>query len=172
MSLSLQNLFKLRIINKNMNPLNSLKKEHEEIERELIEFEAIINSEIINYSNLVHVFRSFCFLWDFHEEKEEEIFRIMKKEKIVVPVYKMTCDHKDLRGHIKKIKDSINSGDDSKVKKTLKNDLKTLIQKVRKHKNYEDEILYTIFPGQLTNEELTEMENILKKFDKAKAKKK
>ena len=60
-----------------MNPLEQLKKEHEDIERELIELETIIEEEIINYPNLLHVFKNLCEIWDIHEEKEEKIFPVL-----------------------------------------------------------------------------------------------
>lgn len=43
-----------------MNPINELRQEHIEIERELFELESIMEDEVINYSNLVHTFRKLC----------------------------------------------------------------------------------------------------------------
>ncbi len=58
------------------NPIEMLKQEHEDIERELLEIEAIAEDENINYPNLVHVTGKLCKIWDEHEEKEEKIFPI------------------------------------------------------------------------------------------------
>jgi len=91
-----------------MNAINVLKLEHQELERELFELDAIMESEVINYPNLLHVFRRLCELWDPHEERETRVFGVMEKERVKVPVYKMTCEHRDLRGHFKRMKEAIN----------------------------------------------------------------
>ena len=140
-----------------MNPLDVLKEEHEKIEMELMELEAVIDDEIVNYPNLIHCFNQFCKIWNSHEEKEEKIFGVFEKERITVPVKKMTCDHKDLRTPILHIANAINSGSEFEVKKALKNDLRDLIDKVRKHKDEEDEVLYTIAAVEFTPEEWQEM---------------
>lgn len=147
-----------------MNPIDKLKEEHDLIERELLEFDEIINSDVINYPNLLHVFKKFCGMWDTHEEKEEAVFRIMRNEGLVVPVYKMRCDHKDLRMHLENLKKAFLSGSDAKIKMSLKKDLKSLVEKVRKHKNYEDEILYTIFAGQISKKNLERINKVMSKF--------
>jgi len=140
-----------------MNPINELKKEHLEIERELFELDSIIGDEIINYSNLVHTFRKLCVIWDRHEAEEEKIFAVMEKERIKVPFYTMTCEHKDIAGHVGKVKGAINSGDDFKVKKSFHDDLRVVVDKIRDHINQEDEVLYTIALSEFTEDELEEM---------------
>jgi hemerythrin-like domain-containing protein len=138
-----------------MNPIEQLEQEHEDIERELLELETISNSESINYSNLAHVFKRLIPLWNKHEEKEEKIFPIMKKERIIVPVKKMLFDHKNLRVHKKAIMDAINSG--KGIKEALDNHIKVIIQKLREHIKNEDEILYTIAMSEFTQEEIKAM---------------
>ena len=140
-----------------MNPLDVLKDEHAQIDIELMELEAVMEDSEINYPNLIHCSKNFCEIWNRHEEKEEKIFRVFEKERIKVPVEKMTCEHKDLREHIKKIWEAINSGSEFEVKKALKKDLKELISKIRKHKDDEDEVLYTIARQEFTPEEWKEM---------------
>ena len=144
-----------------MNPIMALKLEHQALERELFELDAIIESEIINYPNLLHVFRRLCELWDPHEEKEAKVFGVMKKERIKVPVYKMTCDHRDLRGHIKKMKEAINSRSDYRIRKCFKDDLIVIVGKIRRHMLIEDEVLYTLALEIFTDGELAEMERIM-----------
>jgi len=111
----------------------------------------------INYSNLVHTFKKFCELWDVHERAEDKIFAVMKRERIIVPVYTMTCEHKDIRVHVDRIKDAINSGSDFKVRTCFDRDLRPLLVNVRKHMNMEDEVLYRIASDDFTEEELKEM---------------
>jgi DUF438 domain-containing protein len=140
-----------------MNPISELRKEHIAIERELFELDSIMEDEIINYPNLVHTFRKLCDIWDHHEHEEQKIFAVMEKEQIRVPVHIMTCEHKDISGHILGLKNSINSGNDAKVKESLDKDLSVIVKKIREHMNKEDEILYTIALNEFTDEELAEM---------------
>ena len=144
-----------------MNAIDVLKLEHQEIERELFELDAIMESEVINYPNLLHVFRRVCELWDPHEEREARVFGVMKKEHIRVPVYKMTCEHRDLRGHIKKMREAINSGSDYRIRKAFRDDLRVIVGKIRRHILMEDEVLYTIALEEFTEEELREMDGLV-----------
>jgi len=140
-----------------MNPIEVLKQEHRNIERELIELESIMEDEEINYPNLIHVFKRLCPSWNEHEEKEEKIFSIMEKEKIKIPVYTMLCEHRDLKGHRDIISEAINSGNEFKIKKVLNEHGKIIIAKLRKHINDEDKVLYTITLQEFTPEELKEL---------------
>jgi hemerythrin-like domain-containing protein len=143
------------------NPLNILKEEHEQIDMEILQLEAVMEEDVINYPSLIHCFKKLCAFWDIHEEKEEKVFGIMEKERIKIPVYKMTCEHRDLREHINRIKEAINSGSEAKLKECLDKDLKELIDKIRVHKNMEDEVLYTIALEEFTSDELKEISRVL-----------
>ena len=140
-----------------MNALELLEKEHEDIDRELIELETISNSEIINYPNLIHVFGNLVSLWNEHEKKEEKIFPIMKKEKIIVPVQKMLFDHKDLRVHKYSMLKAIDSASEIEMKKALEEHGKMIIEKLRKHIDDEDQVLYTIALSEFTDKEIEDM---------------
>jgi DUF438 domain-containing protein len=144
-----------------MNPFSVLKKEHEQIEMELIELEAVMEVEEINYPNLVHSFKRLCGLWNIHEKKEEKIFQVMEKENLRVPVQTMTCEHEDLKIHRQRIKDAINSGDESRVRGSFEEDLKLMIKKIRDHISKEDEIFYTTILSEFTREELEDMKKVL-----------
>jgi hemerythrin-like domain-containing protein len=148
-----------------MNPIEELKKEHEQIELELFELENVMEDGEINYSNLVHTFKKLCALWDSHEKKEESIFNIFEKERIKMPVYTMTCEHKDIARHIKNLKEAINSGNDAVIKECLDRDLKIIINKIREHKDQEDEILYTIALSEFNKQELSEMSRVLSRVN-------
>jgi len=144
-----------------MNPISELKQEHIAIEREIFELESIMEDEVINYPNLVHTFRKFCELWNPHERREEEVFLIMERENIRVPTHMMTCEHKDISGHIQNVKGAINLGNDYEIKKSFVEDLRVVIDKVRSHMMQEDEVLYTLVLNEFTEEELDEMSKIL-----------
>jgi len=140
-----------------MTPIDILKKEHEDIERELFELETISESEIINYPNLVHVFKKLCEIWNEHEKKEEKIFPIMEKERIIIPVKKMLCEHKELKFHKKAIIRALGSGSEIVLKKVLNNNGKIITEKLRKHIDDENEVLYTIAMEEFTPKELAEL---------------
>lgn len=141
-----------------MNSIEKLKEEHEILERELVELESIMEDEIINYSNLIHVFNNLCKIWDEHELKEERIFPILKHERIVVPVRTMLCQHGELRKYKEAINKAIASGSEIKVKEALNTHGKAMVEKFRKHINDEDEILYRITLEIFTPKELDELE--------------
>lgn len=142
-----------------MNPIDILKDEHNKIERELIELETIMEADEINYPNLLHVFKKLCYLWDIHEEKEEKFFPVLKRDKIIIPMEKMLCEHKDLREHRDAIHNSINSASEIEMKKALENHGVIIIQKLKEHMNSEDEILYTIAITEINLKELEDVWN-------------
>ena len=150
-----------------MNPIRILEIEHEDIERELLEFETIMDTEVINYPNLLHVFRRFCKIWDEHELKEVQVFRIMNRGHITIPIRELTCEHTELRVHIDGLKNALNSGNDYLLHKSFDSDLRVLISKVRNHMGVEDEILYTVSAKEFSETELNKMRDALSNFTDA-----
>jgi hemerythrin-like domain-containing protein len=144
-----------------MNPLEKLKEEHLQIERELLELEAIMQEPEINYPNLVHVLRNLFSIWKEHEEKEEKAFAILKKERIIVPVKTMLFDHGILRPHREVIISAINSGNNQKIKESLNKSGRFIVNSLRKHIRAEDEVLYTLALEELTEKDIEELSKIL-----------
>jgi hypothetical protein len=141
-----------------MNSIEKLKQEHEELERDLIELESIMQENTINYPNLIHTLKNLVECWDKHEQKEELIFPILKHERIIVPVEKMMFDHKNLKPHKEAMSKAINSGSEFEIKNALNTHGKIIIEKLRKHINDEDEILYRITFEVFTPKELDQLE--------------
>ena len=137
-----------------MNPIKILKKEHEDIERELLELEEITQSETINYPNLIHVFRKLHEIWNLHEQKEEKIFNALEKEKIKIPVEKMLFEHKELSKHKKEMLNAINSGSEFKIKQALYSNGKFIIKKLREHIKDEEDILFSLTLSEFKPEQL------------------
>lgn len=137
------------------DPIEKIKNEHEDIERELLELETVMEFSQINYSNLVHVLKKLTNLWEKHESKEEEfIFPLLeRKNNFKMPVEKFGFEHKELKPHRESIVQAINSGNEEKVKIKLKEDGKEIIKKLREHIESEDEILYTLSSEELFSEE-------------------
>lgn len=149
---------------KMQDPIEKIKQEHEEIERELLELETIIESEEVNYPNLVYVLKKITNFWENHEEKEEAIFPLIEiKNNFKMPVQKITFQHKELRPYRQEIVDSINSGNNEKVRQSLEKQAREMIKKLREHIELEDEILYTLLSEQKFSEE--EIEKINQKLD-------
>ena len=144
-----------------MNFIEKLKEEHEQIERELLELETIMEAEKLNHPNLIHTYKKLHDFWNEHELKEEKIFQILKHESIVVPVKMMLFEHEELRSHKKTLLEAINSGDEEKIKKVLEKQGSLIIRKIREHMNKEDEILYRITLENFTHEEIIETEKAL-----------
>jgi len=123
---------------------SELIKEHEQIERELIELDTIINSPLINYPNLNHVMKKIKFIWDNHEEKEEFFFMTLYKKGFTIPVKKITFEHGKLKRDMNLITSAINSGSEFKTKEALKKDGANLINQIRKHIDDENWIFYAL----------------------------
>ncbi len=140
-----------------MDLIEELKQDHADIERELIELEEIIQCEEINYSNLLHIYKRLIKLWDSHEEKEENIFPLLEKEEIKIPVETMMFAHRTLRPHKEAIKNAINSGSEFELKRALNEDGLEIIKNLREHMNKEDEILFRITLDLFSPDELKEL---------------
>ncbi len=127
-----------------MENVEILKKEHQLIERELIELETIIDTPLVNYPNLVHVLHKLNDFWDKHEEKEDILFNKLQKKGYPIPVKKILFDHRQLKKHRESLLIALKSGSERKTKEALRSDGKELINKIRKHMNKEDWILYAL----------------------------
>ena len=119
-------------------------KEHEQIERELIELETIMNSEVINYPNLFHVVKKIKSFWDEHEVKEELYFNELHKKGFTIPIKKIVFEHGRLKRDMDNIISSVRTGSEFNVKESLKRDGIDLIKKIREHIANEDWIFYAL----------------------------
>jgi len=141
-----------------MDPLEILKKEHEAVERELIELETIMDEEVVNYPNLIHVFRKLHVIWNAHEIREEKLFEILEKRGFPFPFKKMLFEHKELNLPRSEIVRAIQSGSEFETKKALDFHGRKLLKKLRKHHSVEEDIIYAL-PIEFSNEELKELES-------------
>ncbi|MCF7910528.1 hemerythrin domain-containing protein [Candidatus Pacearchaeota archaeon] len=142
-----------------MNIIEELKSEHEEIERELIELDEIVDArnEKINYPNLIHVFRKLKKFWDEHEEKEEKLFSILESENMKIPIEKLKFEHKLLRPHKERVKEAINSGSEAKMKKALEDNCTVIVKQLREHIDEEEDILFSLILSEIKLKDLIEM---------------
>lgn len=160
-----------------MNPVRILREEHEKIGVELDELDFIMGDSgcpyssfesseegEINYPNLVHTFWKLCEIWENHEKMEEELFGVMKREGFEIPIEGILLEHEDLRGHVKKIGDAINSGSDIKVRKALCKDVKVFVDVLRKHTGDEESILSGVIVGDFSEDGMREMKEIVGKY--------
>jgi len=149
-----------------MEIIKLLIKEHEQIEQELDELEEVIDEMIkegvINFPNLIHSLKRIKELWDKHEAKEEQVFPIFRKERIVISVRTILFEHGELRKLFDKIMKAITLSDHLKI--TLKKEGKAIINKLREHKRKEEEMLLTISKEELTSSEIVELERLAKEL--------
>ena len=146
-----------------MNPIKVLREEHEAIEMELGELDFIMDAgdDMINYPNLVHTFWKVCELWERHEKMEAEIFEVMKKEGFEIPIDTILLEHKDLRGHVKKIGDAINSGSDARVRVALVEDVRMFVDVLRKHTEDEEDVLTGVIVSEFSEKGIEEILRIV-----------
>lgn len=145
-----------------MQIIEKLQQQHEDIEREILELETIIQDSVkeLNLPNFLHTLNSLYKIWDRHEKMEEKVFAIFEREKIKAPVETMLMDHIALKPHKEKIENALKSSENSALIKTLHTDLEIILAKLRAHIKLEDEIFYTIFPEEFTDEEIKQLEEI------------
>lgn len=124
--------------------VSELVKEHEAIERELIELDTIIHSSIINYPNLIHVLKRLKALWDPHEEKEELFFNALFKKGFTIPMKKITFEHGKLRRDLEMLLKVLHSGNEDEIHTVLFKYGKDMTENIRKHMADEDWILYAL----------------------------
>ncbi|MEK6850425.1 MAG: hemerythrin domain-containing protein [Nanoarchaeota archaeon] len=124
--------------------VSELMKEHEAIERELIELDTIIHSSVVNYPNLLHVLKRLKAILDPHEEKEELFFNALHKKGFTIPVKKITFEHGKLRRDLGMLLKVLHSGNDGEMHTVLFKYGKDLTENIRKHMADEDWILYAL----------------------------
>jgi len=144
-----------------MNPIEQLIFEHQQIERELLEFETIIDDPQTNYPNLIHVLKRLIPLWNSHEIKEEQIFPLFKKEHIKVPVNEMLFEHRKLRRHKDAIENALKSESDFEVRHAIEVHGSIIITELREHIKKEDNIFYTLDSSEFSPTELEKIKEIL-----------
>lgn len=123
---------------------HELKKEHELIERELIELEMIMHTFPVNYSNLLHVLKRLCQFWENHEKKESIFFQALAKKGFTIPLRKIFFEHGQLKKHRDKLLAAVHSGSEDRTHEALTHDGKAMISKLRQHMADEDWILYAL----------------------------
>ena len=143
-----------------MLAIENIKKEHEQIEQFMQEVELIMKTIPLNYPNLIHTCKECASFWNLHEEKERKIFKILSKSNFKIPIRKINFKHGELKEHQNAINLAINSGSEEKVKKTLESHGKKLIEKLRAHISFEDEIVYTLPLELLKPETIEKLEEL------------
>ena len=121
-----------------------LKEGHEWIERELLELEAIMDEDTINYSNLVHVLKKILRFWNEHEKREEEFFSSLEQRGYTTPLHTVRIEQATLKRLLRSLTDAIVSGSDYKTRSALEHDGRSFIVRVRNHIKKQDWILYAL----------------------------
>ena len=113
-----------------------LKKEHEEIENRLKEFENLFRQKL-NYEQLLEVYNKLVKIWYYHEKKEDEIFKskIKKEER-----ENLKLEHKSIKGHSEIIKKALDTEDRHHIKVVIDTDGRLLVNRLRNHMNKENKI--------------------------------
>lgn len=151
------------------DPIEIIKEEHEQMERELVELETIIQDldKEINFSNLVHEIKRITEIWNGHENKEENVIfpYLRMRKKLQIPVEKMSFQHQELKPHREAIIKALSEGEGS-IKEKLKQDGGIIIEKIRDHINQEDELIYTLDESeQFSEKEVEEINEMLDKIN-------
>jgi hypothetical protein len=117
-----------------------LRKEHEKIDNFLSEIDSFLDRERIDPPVVANVLHDFGNIWNSHELREERIFAETTKREGNFPEETMLIEqHKELRGHWQVLQEAISSEDENKIKIALDTDGRMLIDKFRKHIQFEEE---------------------------------
>jgi DUF438 domain-containing protein len=103
-----------------------------------------MQSDKVNYPNLLHCIKKLAEIWNRHEEKEDLFFPMLEKKQVKIPVDKFLFEHKKLRPHREEIEKAIQSGSEFKVKKAVFTNGDFIITELRKHMEDEEIILNLI----------------------------
>jgi len=141
-----------------INPIEQLKKEHKVFENLISEFKILSdNPDNLNLQKISNNFVKIYTLWNQHEKKEEELFPLLEKKDFKIHVEKVFFDHKELRPHKDAINNAIKSKDINIIKDSLYKHSVWIIDKLREHLDYENEILFILAEKEYTNAELNKM---------------
>lgn len=106
-------------------------------------------------NQMLKLLRKLLFIWERHERKEEEIFsKLAKKYAEDFPEVMLIQQHRELRGHWKVIEEAINSDDEKYFTIAFDSDGKMLIEKFRKHMDYEEEIFDRVRNANISSQDL------------------
>lgn len=124
-----------------MNPFEELERDHFKIKEMLKELEVIIESEELNYPNLLHTLKELTSFWEIHEWKEEILFKKLHSKGFKIPVTLISFEHGELRKQFSDIKGALAMGSGFRIKGSLENSGRKLIATIRKHMDQEDWLL-------------------------------
>ena len=137
-----------------MNPLEILLREHELVRKEVLELEEMTYSPSVNTRDFSELFRRLSRFWDMHEEKEENLIKVLSFEGYRVDFEKVYFEHGILSGHRKAILEAIDSGDEEIIKQVIKTTCGELIDVLRAHMMAEDMLFASISWEELDKETL------------------
>lgn len=125
-----------------MNSIDYLKKDHEEISKNLSEFENIISEKEkdIDYWNLIYVFHRLKEVVFEHEQNKKFIAEKSGDFQIKTPITKMLLDQRKVRGHMKVINEAILSKDINFIKVALDTDGRMVSTNI-KHQMLREELI-------------------------------
>jgi hemerythrin-like domain-containing protein len=121
-----------------------LKEEHKKLEEMLLDFEAVMSEQEVNYSALIHNLRTLSEFWNSHERKEEVFFQELRQRNISIPVESLTFEHGKLRRDLKKLVEAINNGKESLLRERFESEGQDLIDNLREHMKQEDWIFIAL----------------------------
>ena len=127
-----------------MNTLEVLKEEHEMLEREIIELETIMEEEIINYSNLIHVLKKIARIWNSHAEKDEKIFLILEGKGVRTPLHSLWDAKEQFVKYHSQIFKALESGSDYQTREAMTSEGRGFISCLRNHITEQEWIFYAL----------------------------
>ncbi|MBS3077206.1 hemerythrin domain-containing protein [Candidatus Pacearchaeota archaeon] len=119
--------------------LDIIRREHEKIFDILSEICSFLDEEEIDSLAIANLLHDFGIIWNSHELREERIFAEKNRAGGFPEETMLVEQHRELRGHWMILQEAIGSGDEEKIRVALDTDGRMLIDKFRKHIQFEEE---------------------------------
>src|SRR3990172_12136775 len=115
-----------------MYRVNYLKREHEEIFRNLLELEEMINQEEHNHTEIYEIFQRITKLLVQHEQNEIFLLNEVNNDYYLnAPIRNVLLDPRKIKGHMTVINNALASKDPNFIRVSLDNDGRMFISKVK-----------------------------------------
>lgn len=129
-----------------MERILDLRKEHIKIERILVIIEEHLTKKKLDIKKIKPALNKLFVLVKIHEEKEDILFTGLSKQSHEIEdiLGEINLFHALIKGHIKILKDALNSEDEMYLRLSLENDGRMFFSKLREHIHNEEKVFDSI----------------------------
>lgn len=150
-----------------IDALRVLQKEHRQIMQSILELEAIIQDDVLNYAHLIHTLKNLQRIMEDHEDKENQMYLLLSQKIRSISGKSFSEEHDLLKSHREALFYALRSGSEYRLKQSISIHGLSFIQKTKNHLKEEDDLFETISSIQLPSRVIQRINSILKPFDRS-----